>query len=291
MKKLVINVLSFLMLAVLIAALIWLAIFLYKETTYTRIEAEFTELEPFSAHMPVYFKGFKIGKVTKIVPVNDYTATRMHIALYPKDLKLPKNIKAQVRTFKDDFDYVEIDLPELASTTLLKNGDVIKGNSSANWESLFRKHAESGSLDIVIDNLGEITESVNKTVIQADGLLQDLRQTIKSNEANIRLTTKNLSNMSQSLSDTTIKVNNSVNQKTLDSTMDNLEQTTKNLENMTHSIDCATRGLTQTMDNVNSITQDVKEITNGVNCTMKKRFGGFRLIFGKPEQCCKKCSD
>ena len=50
------------------------------------------------------------------------------------------------------------------STTMLKDGDIIKGKSSANWESLFRKHAESGSLDIVMDNLGEITESVNKTI-------------------------------------------------------------------------------------------------------------------------------
>lgn len=291
MKKLLINILSFILLAVLLAGLVWLGAYLYKAAHYTRIQAEFDDLEPFSRHMPVYFKGFKIGKITKIEPIEDFTATRMSIVLFPKNLKFPKNIKAQVRNFKDDFDYVEIVLPALASETLLKNGDVIKGKTSASWDALFQKHAESGSFDMIIENIGEITTSVNNAVIQADGLLQDLRQTVKANQANIQLTTRNLFDMSRNLTTTSLKLNNSVDQRTLDSTMNNLEQSSKNLNQMTKSLDCATRNLSDTMDNVNAITQNVEEITNGVNCTMKKRFGGFRLFFGKSEQCCKRCRD
>lgn len=291
MKNLVINVFAFILIVILILLTIWLGVFAYKELTYTRIQAEFSELEPFENNMPVYFKGFKIGRVTKILPTEDYTATIMQIVLYPKNLKLPQNIKAQVRSAKGNFDYVELDLPELASTTMLKDGDTIKGKSSVTFESLLRKHAESGSLDVIIENLGDITESVNKTVLQAEGLLKDIRHTVKISEKNILTATQNIATMSKDIVETSSKVNHSLSQQTLDKTMNNLEQTTKNIEMTTQHIDYATRNLQQTMDNVNSITENVDEITNGINCTMKKRFGGLRLLFGKSEQCCKKCKN
>lgn len=291
MKNLIINILSLILFVILLSGFVWLGIYIYHAVHYTKIEAEFEELEPFSTHMPVFFKGFKIGKITKVVPIDNYTSTRMHITLFPDHLKLPKNIKAQVRSYKDDFDYVEIVLPEVPSETMLKSGDVIKGKTSANWNALFQKQAESGTFDMIIGNIAEITTSVNNAVIQADGLLKDLRETVKMNQTNLQLTSRNLFDMSRNLTTTTLKLNNSVDQRTLDSTMNNLEQSSKNLNQMTRSLDCATRSLSDTMDNVNSITKNVNEITNGVNCTMKKRFGGFRLIFGKSEPCCKRCGD
>lgn len=284
------------LLLLLIGGIVLFGIHLYHISNYTRLQVEFSELEPFAKHMPIYFKGFKIGKVTKVVPIDDFTATRMHIVLFPKNLKFPKNIKVQVRNFKDKYDYVEIQLPELASNTLLKDGDTIKGKTSANWNSVMRTHAESGSLDMIIDNVGEITKNVNATVMQADALLRDVRSIVQANKNNLELATGTFSNITRNLYDTTIKLNNSVDQKVLDATMNNLEASSENLKSMTRSLDCATRNLTDTMDNVNSITQNVEEITEGVKCTMKKRFGGFRVIFGKNESCkckpkCTRCGD
>lgn len=289
MKKLLVQIISFLALIALICAILWLGIYLDKAAHYTRIKAEFTELEPFAANMPVFFKGFKIGKVTDIQPKDDYTATQMSITLFPRDLNFPKNIYARVKSYKDDFDYVEIELPELASETLLKDGDLIKGKSSVTFESLIQKQAESGSIDLIIETLGDVMVSINNAVQQADGLLSDARKTLKSNQNYITLTTKNLSEATGSLYKTTVKIDGSVNQQTLDNTMKNLEQTTKNMQQITRNIDCATRNLTDTMNQVNEISENINGITNGVNCTMKKRFGGFRLIFGKADQCCTKC--
>ena len=291
MKNLLINILLLLIIITFATGFTWLGIYLYNAAHYTRIQAEFSELEPFAKHMPVYFKGFRIGKVTKVVPTDNFTSTRMHIVLFPKKIVFPKNMKAQVRNFEDDFDYVELVIPEIASETLLKSGDVIKGNTSANWKNLYQKHAESGSFDMIIDNAAEITKSLNNTIIEAQGLLKDLRHTVQVNQNNIQNATGYFSNVSRSLYDTTIKLNNSVDQRTLDSTMNNLEKSSENLKQLTRSLDCATRNLTDTMDNINGITKNVEEITNGVNCTMKKRFGGFRLIFGKSEQCCKRCKN
>ncbi len=289
MKKLLVQILSFIILILILAGVVWLLIYIDKAAHYTRIKAEFTELEPFPAHMPVFFKGFRIGKITKIEPKDDYTATQMSITLFPRDLNFPKNVYVRVKSYKDDYDYVEIELPELASEQLLKSGDIIKGKSNVTFESLIRKHAESGSLDLIIEGLGEITDSVNKAVQQADGLLADVRATLKSNQNYITLTTKNLSETTGSLYKTSLKIDGSVDQKTLDNTMKNLEQTTQNMQQITRNIDCATRNLTDTMNQVNEISENINGITNGVNCTMKKRFGGFRLIFGKPDRCCDKC--
>ena len=289
MKNLLIQLLSFIGLLILICAVLWLGIYLDKAAHYTRIKAEFVELEPFPVDMPVFFKGFKIGKITKITPNEDFTATEMYITLYPRNLNFPKNIYAQVKSYKDDWDYVEIELPELATEQLLKSGDMIKGKSNVTFESLVRKHAENGSFDVIIDTLGEVMVSVNSAVQQADGLLSDVRKTIQSNQNYISLTTRNLSEATGNLSKTTVKIDGSVNQQTLDNTMKNLEETTKNMQQITRNIDCATRNLSDTMNEVNEISENINGITNGVNCTMKKRFGGFRLIFGKAEQCCKKC--
>lgn len=289
MKKLLVQILSFIILILILAGIVWLLIYIDKSAHYTRIKAEFTELEPFPAHMPVFFKGFRIGKITKIEPKDDYTATQMSITLFPRDLNFPKNVYVRVKSYKDDYDYVEIELPELASEQLLKSGDIIKGKSNITFESLLKKHAESGSLDLIIESLGEITESINKTVLQADGLLADVRKTLKANQNYITLTTKNLSEATGSLYKTTVKIDGSVDKKTLNTTMKNLEQTTQNIQQITKNIDCATRNLTDTMNQVNEISENINGITNSVNCTMKKRFGGFRLIFGKPDQCCTKC--
>ena len=289
MKNLLIQLLSFIGLLILICAVLWLGIYLDKAAHYTRIKAEFVELEPFPVDMPVFFKGFKIGKITKITPNEDFTATEMYITLYPRNLNFPKNIYAQVKSYKDDWDYVEIELPELATEQLLKSGDMIKGKSNVTFESPVRKHAENGSFDVIIDTLGEVMVSVNSAVQQADGLLSDVRKTIQSNQNYISLTTRNLSEATGNLSKTTVKIDGSVNQQTLDNTMKNLEETTKNMQQITRNIDCATRNLSDTMNEVNEISENINGITNGVNCTMKKRFGGFRLIFGKAEQCCKKC--
>lgn len=288
MHKIIINTILTVLFIIIVAGIVWFGIYLYQLASYTRIKAEFTELEPFSPNMPVYLKGFKIGKVTKIVPIGNFTSTKMHIELYPRNLKLPKNIKAQVRTFKDDFDYVEIVLPNLASAKYLKDGDTIQGQTESSWNSLLQRHMQDGSIDIVIDNVGEITKSVNKAVIQVDGLIQDLRETIKQNQPNIYLTTSNLSKMSNELNNTTLKLNNTVDQKKLDSAVSNLEQSSKNINDMTQNLNAATKNITDTMDNVNAITKNVEEITRGVNCTMKERFGLMRLFFGKGSRYCPK---
>lgn len=287
MKKIVIHILSFIILLFIIAGTIFFIKYLIRVSHYTHIKAEFTELTPFSSNMPVYFKGFKIGKVTKIEPKDDFTATQMSITLFPENVTFPKNIYVRVKDYKDNLMYAEIELPELASEKSLKDGDIVKGKTNISFESIVQQNAENGSIDLIIATLGEIMVNVNNTVKEAQGLLKDVRVTFKNNENYISVATRNLSEATGNLSRTSVKISSTIDQKTLDRTMKNLEETSANVKNITRNIDCATRNLSDTMEHVNGISENVDGITNSVNCTMKNRFGVFRLIFGKADQHCK----
>lgn len=287
MKKIVAQILSFILLILILLGIFFTIKHIAAVAKQTHIKAEFTELAPFSSNMPVYFKGFKIGKVTKIEPKDDFTATQMSVTLFPEKIKFPKNITLQVKSYNKNRTYAEIQLPELASEKVLKDGDIIKGKTNMSFESIIQKQAESGSFDLIIGTLGEIMVNVNNTVKEAEGLLKDVRVTFKNNENYITLSTRRLSEATSNLSKTSVTLSSTVDQKTLDRTMKNIEETSNNMKNITRNIDCATRNLTETMEHVNGVSENVEGITNSVNCTMKNRFGGFRLIFGKPDQNCK----
>lgn len=283
--KTLFKIIGVVILSALIILSIWLLI---RRLSYTHITAVFDEAAPFPPNMQVFYKGFKIGRVVKVEPNDDYSATLVRIDLFPNDVRIPDNVSVRIKTYKDDFDYVDIVSPELASTEFLKNGSQIKGKTTLNIDEFFNKHIEEGNFDVLIQGLADMMEGINETVKQAGGLVGDLRETVKAMRPNLVTASGNLSSISGNFSSTSLKINNSVNQRTLDQTMNNLEQSTKNLQGITRNIDCATRNLTQTMNNVYCITENVSEITSGINNTLQKPMGGARLIFGKPVPGCSK---
>lgn len=285
--KIIASILSLILSIFLIFGLVVLIKHIIHTTKQTHIKAEFTELAPFSKRMPVYFKGFKIGKITKIVPKDDFTTTLMHVTLFPEEISFPQNIHLQVRSYKRNLAYAEIVLPENPSDKKLKDGNIIEGRTNMSFDSIIERQGENGSFDLIIETLGEIMVNVNNTVKETEGLLKDVRLTFKNNESYISLSTRNLSQATGHLTRASVNISSTVDQKSLDRTMKNIEDTSKNMKNITKSIDCATRNLSETMEHINEITENVEGITNSVNCTMKNRFGGFRLFFGKSDQNCK----
>ncbi len=285
--KIIGQILSALITILIIPAVIFLIVHIIHLTKETHIKAEFTELAPFQSKMSVYFRGFKIGKITKIEPKEDFSSTLMHITLFPEKISFPQNIRLQIKSYKKNLAYGELVLPENPSDKKLKEGSIIEGRTNVNLNSILEKQAENGSFDLIIVNLGEITTNANSALKELDGLLKDVRKTFKNSENYITLSTKNLSQATTHLSRTSVNISSTVDQKTLDKTLKNFEEVSKNMKNITKNIDCATRNLSQTMDNIQGITENVDGITNSVNCTMRERFGGFRLFFGKTSQDCK----
>lgn len=274
---------------ILLTGFYFLSNYIYKRAHYTHITATFDEAEPFSGRMKVFYRGFPIGKVVRVEPNSTYTNTNVKIVLFPKDLKIPSNVTVRVKSYKDTYNYIDIIAPDEASAEYLKNGDEVKGETAQNVNTFFNKHAEDGTLEILLQSVAGILDGVNNTVNETGLLMKDVRNTFQAASPNLVESSKNISTLSGNFSGTSVKLNNSVNQQTLDRTMNNLEQSSKNLENLTKNIDCATRNLTETMDKVYCITKDVNEITSGVNNNLQKPFGGARVIMGKskPSPCCK----
>lgn len=287
MKLIITQILSFFVVIFLLIGSIFLIIHIVKATKQTHIKAEFSELAPFSNKMPVYFKGFKIGKITKILPKDDFTTTLMDVTLFPENIKFPKNITLQVKSYKGNLTYAEIVLPNEPTVKRLKDGDIILGKTNMSFDSILERQAENGSIDLIITNVSEITDNINSAAKELSGLLKDVRTTFKNNENYISISTRNLSHATTQLSRTSVSISSTVDEKSLDRTIKNVEETSNNLKNITKNIDCATRNLSETMEHIEGISENIDGITNSVNCTMKNRFGGFRLIFGKADQNCK----
>ena len=101
------NLYKSLILLVLLAS-IGITYYFYKTNTY--ITAEFKNLRPFHDRAPIYYNGFKIGKVVKVRPNKTYTSTIVTMRLHPHDLKLPVNISVNLKKEKNrwdkKFDYI-----------------------------------------------------------------------------------------------------------------------------------------------------------------------------------------
>ena len=77
-------------------------------------------------------------------------------------------------------------------------------------------------------------------------------------------------------------LNNSFNERRMDSTAKNIQMTTRNTKIMTNEINEIIPQLNCAVEEINRILDNIKRMTSGLNCTMSKQFGGFRLFFGRP---------
>lgn len=245
------------------------------------ITAVFEEATPFPDKMDVYYKGFRIGRVDKIMPNKDYTATLLKITLYPSDTKIPENVTVAIKSYKGEFDYVDIVVPQMASTQFLKDGSHVKGGASSSIQDFFNKHIEEGTMDMIIMGLSDVMQSLNETIASSNELVKEVTKTVRDVRPNIVRTGENLSDMSQNVSSATLKFNNTLKQEDLNKTVSNLEQTSENIKEFSENLNCGTKNLSEITENINCITQNASEISSGLNKTLRQPMGGARAIFGK----------
>ena len=281
------NKLLIIFIAVLISiAGIWYGIYRLNNL---KVTAVFDELEPFPHNINVYYKGFRLGRSTRIYPSKDFTQTYVDMNLHMDNFSLPDNITAKVKT-KNKRDYIELIYPDMPSVRYLKNHDKIKGAKGVNFASFIQDQADSGGLDDLSENLSETVEDAGETMKAltdlfhtANDILVDLRPSLKESGENLALASRNLASIS-------IELNNSTGQKRLDNTFSNIELITKNLELTTANTALLTKRadsetvalLNCLISNANKMVLNINDIIKGFKVTLSKRFAGMRLIFGKP---------
>ena len=252
--------------------------FLYQKLAFLNILVKFDDLEPFEKQMNVYYKGFKIGKSTKIYPDKDYTNTFLKLKIHPNNINLPENITAKIQK-KGTGGYINIIYPDSPSLKKIKNDDVIPGRLTKDITTIL---SEEGAEEILsnasglISNANTAVQSLNGIFIEVHGILQDIRPDIKLAVSNLTKTTTNLKEMSSNM-------NSSLTKETLTNSINNVEKTTKSLSDITVQIDRTTIPVVNSvLCQTNSTMKNVNEITGGVKNTLKKHFGFGRLIFGRP---------
>ena len=261
-----------------------------------RVTAVFNELEPFPHNINVYYKGFRLGRSTRVYPSKDFTQTYVDMNLHMDNFSLPDNITAKVKR-KDKHDYIELIYPDMPSVRYLKNKDKIKGEKGINFASFIQDQADSGNLDDLTENLSETVEDAGETMKAltdlfhtANEILADLRPYLKESGENIAVTTRNLTVATDNIVNVSIELNRSAKPKILNNTFSNIELITRNLELTTSNTALLTKRadsetvvlLNCLIKNANTVILNINDIIKGFKLTLSKRFAGMRLIFGKP---------
>ncbi len=272
----------------------------YNNHFNTVVTIKFTDLEPVSKNLPVYYMGYKIGKMKKIRLGKDFKSSLVEIVLYPNNLILPDNTIAKVKKVKDKDDnkekYIELIYPSEPSKHLLKSGSTIEGHTVMDLDAFIGAISESGKLDEIGDNASTALANFGDTALAISDFFNQLNELVEENRPNIKKTTKSTADSAENVNKLTSQVQKSMNEQKLSNSVSNIEQSTqniqcaaKNVQNITENVDRATKNLNKTMDKVDctvseacAATTNAKCITNGVSRLLNKRFAGFRIMFGKP---------
>ena len=277
---------------ILSAILISIGVSYYFYRTRTYITAEFDNLRPFHDRAPIYYNGFEIGKVVRVRPNKTYTATIVTLRLHPMDLRLPINIAACLKREKnknnDKYDYIDIIYPEHPSQFLIKDGDRIAGKSSVELET-YLSNQDPDSLDDIKEDVAETVKNLNVTV-QALGQLfdtvnsiaADVRPNVVKASSELSKSGENFVKISENVSSLTGNIDDSFDKEAMTSTTDDILVVGNNIKSITGEFNKTVPQIGCTIEELNRILCNLEEMTSGINCTMKKSFGGLRMIFGSP---------
>lgn len=251
----------------------------YKLFTFTYITAEFDELRPISASMPVYYKGIIVGRAKEAKHSDDYKHTLMRLILYPKNLLLPTNTTVQLKKEKKnkkERDFLELIYPKEPSLVMLGNHSKIKGEALVDMETfLSNRHPED--LEQIKDNLISGTENLSYAFQALGEVFDNVNVILKENERNIYHTTKNVENM-------TVKIERAINQRKLENTLSNIETSSYDISKTIKDTNGSVLKADESLEQIQETLCNINAISCGIRKTLSKKFGGMRLFFGQAIQ-------
>jgi len=288
----------FLSLAMLLFTVIFLfSVFkLYAVRHEYYLTAKFSTSGPLYINMPVYFRGYNIGKTTKIAPTKDYKYTLVKIVLFPESPKLPDDIVAKVKNHNARKEYIDLMVSDTPSETGLQSGSTIDGEPAFDLEAFLSDLADSGIIVPLLQTFSDTLVSAGKTSDEVRNFFSDSRNILKDNRESLKQTTSGFASTSSSLNKLTTRFNNAITDEKINRTTSSIDKSSANIlsasedvKKITTKVDFATRNIDQTMAKIDctvsdakDITSNVKTMTSGLCEVLNKRFAGLRIIFGKP---------
>lgn len=269
--------------------------------THTYIRAEFKKMDPMPSRMSVYYKGYKLGSTTKVKISKDFKTTYLYITLNQRGLYLPKNITARIKNYDEDTKYVDLIYPSAPMLKYIRSGDVIKGESGFTFSGI--SDINQAHLDNLSEKGESLLSSATKTTDSLTELFSLITDILTENRSNIFESTTNLKNSMINLNATTAnlkemstKVNQGITESNIKNSAANIEQTTFNFANSSKDFISISGNFNKTssdfsvlvpklgglIDAAQLVMCNINEIVVGLKKTLQQKFGGARLIFGKP---------
>ena len=286
-------------LLVIIIALLGFGISTYLNHTY--IKAEFDKMDPIPTRMGVYYKGYKLGSTTRLKISKDFTKTYLYITLNERGLHLPKNISIKIKKYDNETKYVDIIYPRSPMIKYIKTGDTIKGDTGFTFSGI--SDINQAHLDDLSEKGGDLLSSAKKTTDSLTEMFDLVTDILSENRENIYSSTTALKNGMANLEQTTLNMKIMSNKVNDGITKQNIQNSTKNIEKMTSNFANSSNDFISITGHVNKSSQDfsvlipklsvlidtiqmsacnVNDIIVGLKKTLQQKFGGARLIFGKP---------
>ena len=287
--------------------LFWLLIFILvliviaNYLNHTYIKAEFNKMDPIPSKMGVYYKGYKLGSTSSLRISKDFKKTYLYITLNQRGLHLPKNIRVKIKKYDNETKYVDIIYPKRPMIRYIRTGDTIKGDTGFIFSGI--SDINQAHIDDLSEKGGDLLSSAKKTTDSLTEMFDLVTDILGENRANILNSTTSLKNGMKNLEQTTQNMKAMSNKINDGITKQNIQNSTKNIEQMTSNFANSSKDFISITGNFNKTSSDfsvlvpklstlidvvqmsicnVNDIILGLKKTLQQKWGGARIIFGKP---------
>lgn len=287
--------------------LFWLLIFILvliviaNYLNHTYIKAEFNKMDPIPSKMGVYYKGYKLGSTSRLRISKDFKKTYLYITLNQRGLHLPKNIRVKIKKYDNETKYVDIIYPKRPMIRYIRTGDTIKGETGFIFSGI--SDINQAHIDDLSEKGGDLLSSAKKTTDSLTEMFDLVTDILGENRENILNSTTSLKNGMKNLEQTTQNMKAMSNKINDGITKQNIQNSTKNIEQMTSNFANSSKDFISITGNFNKTSSDfsvlvpklstlidvvqmsicnVNDIILGLKKTLQQKWGGARIIFGKP---------
>lgn len=287
--------------------LFWLLIFILvliviaNYLNHTYIKAEFHKMDPIPSKMGVYYKGYKLGSTSRLRISKDFKKTYLYITLNQRGLHLPKNIRVKIKKYDNETKYVDIIYPKRPMIRYIRTGDTIKGDTGFIFSGI--SDINQAHIDDLSEKGGDLLSSAKKTTDSLTEMFDLVTDILGENRENILNSTTSLKNGMKNLEQTTQNMKAMSNKINDGITKQNIQNSTKNIEQMTSNFANSSKDFISITGNFNKTSSDfsvlvpklstlidvvqmsicnINDIILGLKKTLQQKWGGARIIFGKP---------
>lgn len=287
--------------------LFWLLIFILvliviaNYLNHTYIKAEFNKMDPIPSKMGVYYKGYKLGSTSRLRISKDFKKTYLYITLNQRGLHLPKNIRVKIKKYDNETKYVDIIYPKRPMIRYIRTGDTIKGDTGFIFSGI--SDINQAHIDDLSEKGGDLLSSAKKTTDSLTEMFDLVTDILGENRENILNSTTSMKNGMKNLEQTTQNMKAMSNKINDGITKQNIQNSTKNIEQMTSNFANSSKDFISITGNFNKTSSDfsvlvpklstlidvvqmsicnVNDIILGLKKTLQQKWGGARIIFGKP---------